>query len=267
IGSATGLDGDRSHGRIGLLRSKDGGETFDSRELSLGGRFFVGLAPGAVLSDGMLVIPYMDTDRRSPDGYEGAATEPNVTVKVAMSSDGGEHFGKSSVVSSATMGNSILGEPYHFAFAVDGGDGPFRDRMYAAWSNAGGESANIVLCYSGDKGKTWSKPVVINDDPTPLDPSRGPLHFAPVLAVDRDGVVGIRWADRRDAPNGLDWTVRFTASLDGGDTWLPSVAVSDSPFRHRKGDRFPITAMPTGGGNASPYNSALGGGPIRLDLA
>jgi hypothetical protein len=35
------------------------------------------------------------------------------------------------------------------------------------------------------------------------------------------------WYDRRDSPDGLGWDIRFTASLDGGDTFLPSIKVSE----------------------------------------
>jgi len=48
-----------------------------------------------------------------------------------------------------------------------------------------------------------------------------------MVAVDGSGVVGVTWFDRRDHPDNLGWTVRFRASLDGGETFGPSVPVSD----------------------------------------
>jgi hypothetical protein len=59
----------------------------------------------------------------------------------------------------------------------------------------------------------------------------GPDHFLPVVAVNREGVVGIMWYDRRDVADGMGWDLRFTASLDGGETFLPSVPVSTVPIR------------------------------------
>jgi len=49
----------------------------------------------------------------------------------------------------------------------------------------------------------------------------------PVVAVNKDGVVGVSWYDTRDAA-GKDkgWDVRFAASLDEGKTWNPSVRVT-----------------------------------------
>jgi hypothetical protein len=48
----------------------------------------------------------------------------------------------------------------------------------------------------------------------------------PTITVNRDGVVGVLWYDRREHPDNLGWDARFTASLDGGVTFLPSVKVS-----------------------------------------
>jgi hypothetical protein len=46
----------------------------------------------------------------------------------------------------------------------------------------------------------------------------------PTVAVNRNGVVGATW--RRRARNDQDADVHFSASLDGGTTWLPPVLVS-----------------------------------------
>src|SRR5690606_6135465 len=43
-------------------------------------------------------------------------------------------------------------------------------------------------------------------------------------------VVGLLWYDRRDNPDNLSYYPRFSASLDGGDTWLPSVRLSTHPY-------------------------------------
>jgi hypothetical protein len=39
--------------------------------------------------------------------------------------------------------------------------------------------------------------------------------------------VGVTWYDRREHPDGTGYSVRFSASLDGGETWSPSVPVSE----------------------------------------
>jgi hypothetical protein len=84
----------------------------------------------------------------------------------------------------------------------------------------------------------------------------------PTLAVNKDGVVGIMWYDRRDRPNNLGYDVRFSASFDGGDTWTPSVRVSEKPYDPEKSEPLPLMRMPGGGASATLAISSFqyGGG-------
>src|SRR5258708_2503411 len=86
----------------------------------------------------------------------------------------------------------------------------------------------IVVSYSSDDGKTWSKPVVVNDDRSPENAAKGPDHILPSIGVNKDGVVLVSWYDRRNAGDNLGWQLRASASLDGGDTWSASVPVTDA---------------------------------------
>jgi hypothetical protein len=122
-----------------------------------------------------------------------------------------------------------------------------------------------MLSYSTDKGKKWSKPRRINDDPAMVSPD-GTITSRdatmPTLAVNKDGVVGIMWYDRRDRANNLGYDVRFSASFDGGDTWTPSVRVSETPYDPEKSDPLPLMRMPGGGASATLAISSFqyGGG-------
>jgi len=70
----------------------------------------------------------------------------------------------------------------------------------------------------------------------------------PVVAVNRRGVVGVSWYDRRDNADNLGYYVMFAASVDGGRTWLPSVRVSaaahvaDDDTRKNSGDTAGLAA-------------------------
>jgi len=92
---------------------------------------------------------------------------------------------------------------------------------------------NILLAYSVDQGKTWSKPIVVNDDRdwpvTNALSNKGPDDTEPQVVVNNAGIVGVMWLDRRNNPQNHGYWVRFSASLDGGDTWLPSVPISAKP--------------------------------------
>ena len=70
------------------------------------------------------------------------------------------------------------------------------------------------------------------------------------VAVNRDGVVGVLWYDRREASDNLDYPARFAASFDGGLTFSPSVRVSaapNDPKTQRDGQAFVVTGGDTAG--------------------
>jgi hypothetical protein len=116
------------------------------------------------------------------------------------------------------------------SLAVDQSRGAFRGRLYAAWPDARyGNRTQILLSYSSDQGRTWTQPSVVSDDSKAHNANDHADNFMPKLAVNRDGVVGLLWYDRRDNPDNVGYWARFSASLDGGDTWLPSVRASAAP--------------------------------------
>lgn len=261
-GSLPGTDGVRSGSILGILRSTDGGTTFEPPTLLQGtpGQPHVGGAQSVVLSDGTLVIPFIEFHRPEID-IEGSQFTPNGWLKVISSEDGGKTFSRAVIVSRVTLGHDEISTPNHFSFAVDSSRGTFTNRLYTAWSNTHGSGSDILLSYSSDKGKSWSNPVVVNDDRPPFDPNQGRVHFRPMVAVNRDGVIGISWYDKRESSNNLDWRTRFTASLDGGETFLSSVNVSESAYTHENDKRFQI--YPHGSGKAYGYG---GGSLINLQI-
>jgi hypothetical protein len=129
--------------------------------------------------------------------------------------------------------------------AADATRGPFHDRVYAVWPDARFGGTDIFFSYSADRGRTWTRPFVVNDNVRSPSPQDAPNHLLPSIAVNAAGVVGVAWLDRRDAADKAGWHVRFRASLDGGDTFGASVKVSKrrrvstavSVGRHRGRDR------------------------------
>src|SRR5205823_1405903 len=105
--------------------------------------------------------------------------------------------------------------------------GKFKDRLYVVWADVSSGRARIMFTQSSDRGEHWTAPKPIDDDED--RPSNGPDDFMPQIAVNNNGVVGVMWYDRRDNPDNKGYYARFTASLDGGETWLPSVRVSEKP--------------------------------------
>lgn len=84
------------------------------------------------------------------------------------------------------------------------------------------EVQNDLYCWrSTDGGRTWSKPVVVNDRPTS---AREGLH---AMAADADGHVAMIWLDDRTPPNGKKLYGAF--SHDAGATWSKNVLLYQSP--------------------------------------
>lgn len=78
------------------------------------------------------------------------------------------------------------------------------------------------MTHSIDRGRTWTKPVRVSDSV-----KENTVQRIPALAVIENGVLGIIWYDsRRDSTNQC-FDMFFAISLDGGETFLPNVRVSN----------------------------------------
>src|SRR5207253_7470334 len=133
--------------------------------------------------------------------------------------NGGDSLTKAVRVSDLYLDNGGFA-PAIPSLAVDR-SATFKDRLYAVWPDQRSGRLEILISHSNDKGKTWSSPQVLNDDPgwaRKEGQAWGPNAVVPALAVNKEGVVGVTWYDRRDNPEGVGYWVRFSASLDGGET-------------------------------------------------
>jgi BNR/Asp-box repeat protein len=262
---------------VRVQRSRNRGVSFDGEvkaAVAPSTRMNAGLSQLVVLSDSTLVIPFADLELPIPD-VDGSPTRSNAALKVVTSIDGGNTFSEPVTIAPIAIGHTITSNSHHFSFATQRSTGPFQDRLYVTWSDSysgGGQfsakkpgGSNILFSYSADKGKSWSKPILINDDHFPLNPTDAPVHFQPVVAVNKEGVVGVMYYDRRDSSNNLDWTVRFAASLDGGETFLPTVPVAESPNRYGGVTKIAVDARSYGGGHMPP-NKNYRGGTLKFDL-
>ncbi|HLA95906.1 MAG TPA: hypothetical protein VK612_09310 [Pyrinomonadaceae bacterium] len=123
--------------------------------------------------------------------------------------------------------------------------GAFQDRLYVAWPDNRRGKSDIVLSHSTDKGKTWSQPVSVKGEALRQN---GGNSCSSEIAINKDGILGVIWWERHDLSppdkNGNVWDVNhdtwFTASLDGGETFLPAVKLSEEvkPLFFRIGDNI-----------------------------
>jgi hypothetical protein len=242
----------RARNGMGLWTSLDGGVSFAKSFVlaSPSERYTLGLGNSVILSDGILVA--LTGEVLNPDSIGQAPppgpSHPNALLEVIRSTDGGETLEPAVKVADRfqEVDGSATWTP---CLAVDVLSGVFKDRLYAVWTDLRTGHAEILLAISTDKGKTWSAPRRLNDvDPDAKDVV-GPNVFEPNVAVTRTGTVGVTWYDRHGTPGNLGWYLHFRASLDGGETWLPSVRVSSVPNTYHRSEPL-ITTASTSGGSA-----------------
>lgn len=254
---------------IGLSRSLDAGASFEN---PINGTPFendrhypIGMGNCVMLSDDNLVCTIIQSDDDSPIDEQAQSIRLKAKIRVLTASQQGAVLSNAlSVASTYILRRPPGSTNFSPVIAVDPSNGPLKDRLYLVWTDVTAGRTQISFAYSADKGKTWSNPKYINDDQTfdALDPSQGPDDFMPVVAVNRNGVVGVMWYDRRENKDNLGWFTRFTASLDGGESFLPSVRVSEAPAVFGPQANWPIYFWRSisGGGSKFP------GGSLTLDL-
>ena len=215
----------------------------------------------ATLSDGTVVISnWQNLKKRAvadEDGpaapYPGMTGPPTCEISIVLVDPDGWKRPKTHKAADKYCAESPTNRTVD-ALAVDSRSETFKDRIYLAWTDIRSGRARILFTSSSDRGETWGKPRAVDDVPPGL--AHAPDSFMVTLAVNQDGVVGLTWNDRRENPDNIGYVTRFTASLDGGDTWLPSVRVSEQPAQFR----------PAGEGIAG-YVAPGGGGPLTLQIA
>jgi hypothetical protein len=106
---------------------------------------------------------------------------------------------------------------------IDPTKGIYGGRIYLSWTDFDGKKYVVKVARSSDLGKTWLPPVIVNDNASPGDPAN------PVVAVNEDGVLGVAFNDRRDDPENSCFRLYFSASVDGGETFLPNVKAAEHP--------------------------------------
>lgn len=108
---------------------------------------------------------------------------------------------------------------------VDNSDSPYKGTIYINWTDQsnGQNNTDVFIMKSSDKGKTWSKPLQVNQDRTVSH------QFFTWMSIDpKTGYIYILYYDRsKYTDNQTD--VVLSVSKDGGDTFK-AFTISESPF-------------------------------------
>jgi len=153
---------------------------------------------------------------------------------------------------------------------VDRSGGPTNNNVYVVASvlpTGASNGTDVMFSRSTDGGQTFSAPHRINDDPI----NHNKWHIFGTPSVAPNGRIDVVWLDSRNAANNIDMQLFYSYSTDGGVTWAPNVAVSDSfnpqagyPSNNKIGDYITIVSDVTGGNvaYAATFNvnpNAVGG--------
>src|SRR5579862_6141882 len=238
-----------------VCNSSDGGITW-SRSVDCGRPFGTGAPSIAYGTDSTLFYTVARTVSDAPLAVyrstdtgrtwnESSHTPDSTGLKVLMSKNG--------LDSARRVTLNILSEkadcPISPTVAADPGSQWFKGRLYAAWPGIHFGRMKILLSRSEDGGAIWTTPHVVNDD-QPVNKATGSSDdVSPALAVNDDGVVGIAWWERNDNASDRGGRVRFTASMDGGATFLPSIQISEESNSDRGGENWQLVAQSSGGGD------------------
>jgi hypothetical protein len=245
-----GLTEDTDSIRVGY--STDGGKTFFTQVVPMEkGLHDVNVGPGSILSDGTLVFPMPVMKQSVEESQQGFRVRLPAQIQLVRIKFQQPNWPLE--VKTTTIGPWFADfEPngsYYTSLAVDQSNGPFHDRIYVAWEDRSSDRSQVKLSFSSDNGKTWSHPRFIDDNVARQigNEIHGPDDIHAQVAVNPQGAVGVMWLDRRDFQNNLGWTMRFRASLDGGETFLPSVRGSSTDYDPGRGGRVYLF-----GGSAEP---------------
>jgi hypothetical protein len=207
-----------------IASTADGGRTWETVDVSdpRGGDY----PHIAVTSDGVVHVAYWTRAYPAPAAGE---VLPVLPILLVNSTDRGKTFGPGTVID---PGNQ------RYEFPPEIAADPKSGALYVVWSgNADPMNRapgfvgllNIFFRSSTDGEKTWSDRKVLNDDTGVLQ-----NHMAPGMAIAPNGRVDVAWYDGRlspapvvdDTEKGLN-DVYATSSLDGGQTFMPNIRVTD----------------------------------------
>lgn len=222
--------------RLELFRSDDDGRSFRVPKVmtqASGEELGLNTTGLGLLADGTLVHTYVDF----PMGrLQDTIRESKNWAMV--STDGGETFSEPVLVGRQlllpkAMDREHFANLHSFPQMAAGGD-----RIHVAWTDFRSGRPQAVVTTSADRGKTWSEPRSVAGALP-----EGAYSFQPSLAVNRDGVLGVSWLDTRNHPGTDRYDAWFSASLDGGATFLPAVRLSsESSDALGAGNRRPAPA-------------------------
>jgi hypothetical protein len=238
-----------------VARSRDGGRTFDDPVTVVPNNLHNLAESSAVLTDGTLIVPFVDAGHPAVDHPNGENFERRRAWTI-RSIDGGRTFSIPLFVTDA------CGPPPGFrlsALVADLNSNVYRDRLYFACREVKG--GPIVVTHSADRGDTWTDPVRVTQSAPAV------AERVPGLAANGRGVLLVAWIDAPEgAGHNCEQAVHAAASVDGGASFTADTLVSststcpdDAPVRSTTGGDYFGLVPTTDGGFRVLWGEVAGG--------
>lgn len=209
------------HSRILFSKSKDAGETWSKpkvlSEVEGNAKDDNGTVEGAVPAVG-------------ENGEIYCAWSVKDKIYFDKSTDGGKTWLQKDIIAANQTGWGFdikgLGRANGLPVtAVDLSNGKYKGSIYINFADTrnGENNSDVFLIKSSDKGKTWSKPIRVNQDNTKTE------QFFPWMSVDaKTGFIYIVYYDRSKYKDSKTDVV-LAVSKDGGKTFK-NTTISNTPF-------------------------------------
>jgi len=219
---------------LNIRKAVDGGTFENIRTIKFDDSFRHDNMMPAVLNDGTLILPHSAyiSGRSSidPKGSYLFKTKNGVDVSgpIELTKRQGTSKGTASMLADNT--ESVYRGNLYYLYTL----GVFR------------VSKGIGMSISEDGGETWKDITVQKPSP------RGEKYYIPTGAINKDGVIGIYWNQHGRNRSIIDNDIYFTASKDGGKTFLDPVKVTRVTSRlARQGPSSRVAGTFPGGGHYS----------------
>ncbi|MBE0478719.1 exo-alpha-sialidase [Candidatus Aerophobetes bacterium] len=196
--------------------------------------------------DGNLYVAWLDS---TDDGSMKGLAE----IHVARSADGGKTFSRAVI---ASLFNEIPFRPRTAFFRYWGAAFPQmaigpEGGLYIVYTarppDRRGDDGDIYFISSLDSGKSWSRPVRLNDDRSQS------LQFFPAVDVDPKGIIHVMWGDMRDDPSQTKYHIYYTRSYDKGKSWGFEIEELGLKVRDTR-----VTDFPSNPNRGFPYGLFIG---------
>jgi hypothetical protein len=226
-GKGSRADDGKLRWTVFVARSMDGGKTFLEPVKVYPSNLNLNTELGAVFSDGTLLVSYRDFQRNVNDFRSGGILDRS-RGWVLTSLDGGQNF------SIPLFMSELCGGGWTYLAVDSAASSPFRDRLYHTCNSS--DRRKLYLYTSSDRGEKWSDAIPITTT-TDTTVKLGPVQ----VAVNKNAVVGVSWIESRTTGGRHCETMQFSASLDGGKTFVPAKRVgagTSCPDSVRNGASF-----------------------------